>query len=245
MRFELAMALVSKGVHLDIIGSDEIDSPELHTTPNLRFLDFRGSQKNHANFVDKLWKLLVYYAKLMRYAAHSKPKTFHILWNNKIEVFDRTILMMYYKVLGKKIALTAHNVNQARRDARDSWLNRATLKTQYRLCDHMFVHTQKMKDELCQDFDVAEKAVTVIRHPVNNGFPIPNSRRPRQSGGWVSGTTKRRSFFSAESVPIRGSSTCSRPSACSRRPAGELPVNRRGRTEERIRRVPGRNPPIR
>jgi D-inositol-3-phosphate glycosyltransferase len=169
--FGLAMALISKGVHLDIVGSDEIDSPELHTTPNLRFLNFRGSQRNHSNFAEKLAKLLVYYAKLIRYAARSKPKTLHILWNNKFEFFDRTILMLYYKVLGKKIALTAHNVNQARRDAKDSLLNRTTLKIQYQLCDHIFVHTQKMKDELCQDFDVAENAITVIRHPVNDAFP--------------------------------------------------------------------------
>jgi D-inositol-3-phosphate glycosyltransferase len=169
--FGLAMALISKGVHLDIIGGDEIDSPELHTTPNLRFLNFRGSQRNDANFAEKLSKLLVYYTKLIRYAARSKPERLHILWNNKFEFFDRTILMLYYKALGKKIALTAHNVNQARRDAKDSWLNRATLRIQYRLCDHIFVHTQRMKDELSQDFDVAEKAVTVIRHPVNDAFP--------------------------------------------------------------------------
>jgi D-inositol-3-phosphate glycosyltransferase len=169
--FGLATALISKGVSLDIIGSDEIDSPELHTTPNLRFLNFRGSQKNHANFADKLWKLLIYYSKLMRYAVRSKPKVLHILWNNKFEYFDRTILMLYYKVMGKKIALTAHNVNQARRDSKDSVLNRATLKIQYRLCDHIFVHTQKMKGELCRDFHVAEKSVTVIRHPVNDAFP--------------------------------------------------------------------------
>src|SRR5580704_13038478 len=169
--FGLATALISKGVSLDIIGSDEIDSPELHTTPNLRFLNFRGSQKNHANVADKLWKLLVYYSKLMRYAVRSKPKVLHILWNNKFEYFDRTILMLYYKVLGKKVALTAHNVNQARRDSKDSVLNRATLKIQYRLCDHIFVHTQKMKGELCRDFHVAEKSVTVIRHPVNDAFP--------------------------------------------------------------------------
>lgn len=169
--FGLAMALISKGIRLDIIGSDDIDSPELHATPNLRFLSFRGSQRNNANVADKLSKLLVYYAKLIRYAARSKPKILHILWNNKFEFFDRTILMLYYKVQGKKIVLTAHNVNQARRDSKDSLLNRITLRIQYRLCDHIFVHTQKMKSELCQDFHVAEKAVTVIRHPINNAFP--------------------------------------------------------------------------
>lgn len=169
--FELAMSLIARGVSVDVIGSDEIDSPAFHTTPNLRFLNFRGSQRQEAKFAKRLASLAVYYAKLIRYAARSKPQIFHILWNNKFEFFDRTILMLYYKMLGKKIAFTAHNVNQARRDSKDSLLNRVTLRIQYRLCDHIFVHTQKMKDELCQDFGVAEKTVTVIRHPINNAFP--------------------------------------------------------------------------
>lgn len=169
--FGLAMALVTKGVGVDEIGGDEIDSPELHVTPNLRFLNLRGDQHAKMGAAKKLLNLALYYARLMRYAARSTPKVLHILWNNKIEWFDRTILMLYYKALGKKVALTAHNVNQARRDAKDSLLNRLTLRIQYRLCDHIFVHTRKMKDELCQDFGVAEKAVTVIRHPINNAFP--------------------------------------------------------------------------
>jgi D-inositol-3-phosphate glycosyltransferase len=169
--FELAMALVSRAVSVDVIGSDEVDSPPFHTTHNLRFLNYRGSQRQDAKFLKKLANLAIYYAKLIRYASRSKPKILHILWNNKFEFFDRTILMLYYRVLGKKIAFTAHNVNQARRDSKDSSLNRLTLKIQYGLCDHIFVHTQKMKSELCHDFGVAEKAVTVIRHPINNAFP--------------------------------------------------------------------------
>jgi D-inositol-3-phosphate glycosyltransferase len=183
--FGLAMALVSKGVGVDIIGSDDIDSPELHVMRNLRFLNLRGNQQESTNFAEKLWKLTVYYARLMRYAARSKPRILHILWNNKIELFDRTLLMAYYKLCGKKIAFTAHNVNQARRDAKDSLLNRVTLKIQYRLCDHIFVHTNKMKDELCQDFGVPEKAVTVIRHPINDAFPdtdLTPSQAKRQLG---------------------------------------------------------------
>lgn len=172
--FGLAMALVSKHVKLDIIGGDEIDSPELHITPNLRFLNFRGSRRSNTSFAQKLSKLVVYYAKLIRYTAHSQPKMLHILWNNKFEVFDRTILMLYYKAQGKRVALTAHNVNQAKRDTKDSLLNRITLKIQYRLCDHIFVHTQKMKRELCEDFAVPESAVTVIRHPINDAFPDTN-----------------------------------------------------------------------
>jgi glycosyltransferase involved in cell wall biosynthesis len=181
--FGLATALVAHRVHVEIIGGDEIDSPELHVTANLRFMNFRTGRSDDANIAQKLWKLIVYYAKLIWYTARSRPPILHILWNNKFEYFDRTILMLYYKVLGKRVALTAHNVNQARRDGKDSWLNRTTLKVQYRLCDHIFVHTQKMKSELCEDFGVPTKAVTVIRYPVNNAFPdtelTPNAAKRR------------------------------------------------------------------
>ena len=183
--FGLAMALSFQGVAVDVIGSDNIDSPELHSTPNVRFLNFRGTQSERASFVEKLWKLAVYYGKLLAYAAVSRPKVFHILWNNRIDWFDRTILMLYYKMVGKKVVLTAHNVNQARRDSKDSWLNRTTLKIQYRLCDHIFVHTQKMKSELCRDFGVAEELVTVFPYPVNNAFPetdLTSSQAKRRLG---------------------------------------------------------------
>jgi glycosyltransferase involved in cell wall biosynthesis len=119
----------------------------------------------------KLLVTLRHYVSLIQYAAVAKPGIFHILWNSKIELIDRTVLMLYYKALGKKIALTAHNVNKARRDENDSFWNRLTLAIQYRLADHIFVHTRKMKDELLADFGVREEYVTVIRHPINNAFP--------------------------------------------------------------------------
>lgn len=167
----LAMALVSRGVCLDFVGGDEIDSPELHTTPRLRFLNLRSSSHRASEAPRKVADLLLYYARLLRYVTRSSPEWLHILWNGKLEIFDRTILMLYYKACGKKIALTAHNVNGARRDAKDSFLNRVTLRMQYRLCDHIFVHTRKMKEELCHEFHVEEDAVTVIPYPMNHAVP--------------------------------------------------------------------------
>ncbi|HUN60357.1 MAG TPA: glycosyltransferase family 4 protein [Candidatus Sulfotelmatobacter sp.] len=172
--FGLTMALIAKGARVDMIGSDLEDSPELHITPNLRFLNFRGGLHENDRFVIKLYKLMRYYGRLARYVMSFEPRVLHILWNNKIEYFDRTLLMLYYKILGKKIAFTVHNVNEAKRDRRDSWHNRLTLTIQYRLSDHLFVHTKKMKEELLQDFYIPEKAVTVIRHPINNAFPESN-----------------------------------------------------------------------
>ena len=167
----LAVALISKGIRLDFIGSDELDSPELHGTPRVNFLNLRGNRRHDASLVTKVSRVLLYYGRLVRYALTARPKVFHILWNNKFEVIDRTVLILYYKAMGKKIILTAHNVNAGRRDSSDTLLNRLTLRSQYRLADHIFVHTEKMKSELLAEFGVRERAVTVIPYGINNAIP--------------------------------------------------------------------------
>jgi D-inositol-3-phosphate glycosyltransferase len=169
--YGLATALTSRRVHLDFIGSDEVDSPELHLHPHLRFLNLRGDQRQNARLALKIRRILTYYARLIRYAAVARPKVFHILWNNKFEVFDRTLLLLYYRLCGRKIVLTAHNINAEKRDGNDSALNRLTLRIQYRLADHIFVHTDNMKAELVRDFGIADRAVTVIPLGINNSTP--------------------------------------------------------------------------
>lgn len=169
--FGLAMAMASKAVPLDVIGSDEVDSPEMHSTPGLNFLNLQGNLRENARPVRRVWKVLTFYVRLIRYASIAKPKIFHILWNNKIQLFDRTLLMLYYKLLGKKIVFTAHNVNAGKRDARDSLLNRLTLRIQYQLADHIFVHTEAMKSELLEEYGIRKGRVTVIPFGINNAVP--------------------------------------------------------------------------
>jgi D-inositol-3-phosphate glycosyltransferase len=169
--FGLSTALAAKNVIVDVIGSDEVDGPELHTNPNLRFLNMRKSRREKVNAFRKVSRLLAYYLRLMRYAANEKPRILHILWNNKFETFDRTLLMLYYRACGKKTVLTVHNVNQARRDAKDSPVNRLTLRIQYRLADHIFVHTEKMKSELIESFGTPEAKVTIVPFGINNAVP--------------------------------------------------------------------------
>jgi glycosyltransferase involved in cell wall biosynthesis len=169
--YGLAMALVSSGIRVEVVGGDSIDSPEMHTTSDLEFVNLWPSRENKATLMSKIWRTARDYASLVRYAAVAKPRVFHILWNRKIEFVDRVLLMLYYKLLGKKIVLTVHNVNQARRDGRDSWVNRLTLGIQYRYSDHLFVHTNKMKEELIEDFGADERRITVIRYPLNNALP--------------------------------------------------------------------------
>ncbi|MGH7950542.1 MAG: glycosyltransferase family 4 protein [Limisphaerales bacterium] len=167
----LAESLAAAGENLDFICGDEFGDAEFRENPNVNVLNLRGDQRIEAGMMSKISRVLIYYWRLICYAATAKPKVFHILWNNKFEWFDRTALMLFYKLLGKKIVLTAHNVNIAKRDGYDSFLNRLTLKIQYQLCDHIFVHAEKMKDELVSEFEVSENKTDVIPLGINNSVP--------------------------------------------------------------------------
>jgi len=167
----LGPALISRVAYLDLIGSDDLDCPQFHGKPGVHFLNLRGSQRSDAGALKKVFRVLRYYAKLICYVSTAKPTIFHVLWNNKFELFDRTLLMLYYRLLGKRIVLTAHNVNAGIRDSRDTRLNRLTLRIQYQLTDHIFVHTEKMKLELVEEFNVPAARVTVIPFGINNAVP--------------------------------------------------------------------------
>ena len=169
--FGVAMALAAKGVSLDVIGGAEVDSPEMHTTRGLTFLDLHGDPRLPTGVLGKVARVLSFYLRILRYTATARPQIFHLLWNNKFPFFDRTLLTFYYKLLGKKIVFTAHNVNAGSRDGNDTLRNRLGLKSQDRLADHIFVHTERMKAELLSEYRVNENSVTVISYGINNSVP--------------------------------------------------------------------------
>jgi D-inositol-3-phosphate glycosyltransferase len=167
----LVKALMSQGLCLHVVGGDELECPEIRPNSRLNLINLHGRSRRNSSHLWKALRVFSYYAQLIPYAAVAKPKIFHTLWNGKFEYFDRTLLALYFKLLGKKIAFTAHNVNAGKRDSNDSLVNRLTLRIQYRLVDHIFVHTEQMKNELIQDFAVRAKNVTVIPFGINNAVP--------------------------------------------------------------------------
>jgi D-inositol-3-phosphate glycosyltransferase len=167
----VARDLVSQQVQVDLIGGDALSCPEWDATPLVHFKNLKGDASEEASLLRKIIRIFKYYVKLVWYATIAKPKIFHILWNNKFETVDRVALMLLYKLLGKKVALTVHNVNMKTRDLNDSAFNRLTLNIQYRLTDHLFVHTELMKKELEEEFGVPARIITVIPFGINDAVP--------------------------------------------------------------------------
>jgi D-inositol-3-phosphate glycosyltransferase len=126
----------------------------------------------------KAWRVVGYYLRVLLFAARTDARLFHVLWFRKFPIVERTVLNGYFKLLRKKLVLTAHNVDErARNGTRPTLTDSLSLAFLYKTVDHIFVHTDKMKLELAEKFGVAERKVTVVPLGVNDAIPTANGSR--------------------------------------------------------------------
>ena len=174
----LLSGLITKRIDIEFIGSNhEKDSP-LFSKENVTFYNFRGYQNPNVAIKEKILRILGFYFKLIKYAYKTDSNLFHIQWLPKFAYFDRTFLIAYFKLLGKKLVFTAHNINSEERDENDSAMNRLTLRFLYKIVDGIIVHTQKMKSQLVDGYNSKESKVTVIPHGINS--IVKNSELTRE-----------------------------------------------------------------
>src|SRR5207244_1483645 len=116
----LLRQLIARGVDVACVGSDELADCRFAGGGRLEFHNLVGGQAP-TNVIAKVWRVLRYYGRLIVFAARTDVVLFHILWFRKFPWVERTLLTVYFKLLGKKLIFTAHNVNDRARDGvRDS-----------------------------------------------------------------------------------------------------------------------------
>lgn len=167
----LLNALTEKGIAVDFIGNDAMQENNATKRETVVYYNLRGNQSANAPIADKIFRVLMYYCKLIWYVSTTDSRLLHVLWLNKFTHFDMTLLNAYYKILGKKLVYTAHNINIWERDGGNSSINKFSLLFMYKLVDHIFVHTMKMKEQLINDFKVGENKISTISFPINNLIP--------------------------------------------------------------------------
>jgi len=158
------------GLGIDVIDSDR-SAGAFDNLQNVNYLNYRGSLDPNVPNSQKYKRIARYYLRLISYAAKSNSKILHIQWLNKFFFFDCTLLNIYYKLMGKKIVYTAHNINQSKRDNKDNLFNRLTLKFLYNIVDHIIVHNGRMKRELAGDFKISDDKISVNRIGLNMKVP--------------------------------------------------------------------------
>jgi D-inositol-3-phosphate glycosyltransferase len=200
----LLSGLLSSGLQVDYLGGNPVkDTPVLRHV-QVSFYNLRGSADPDSPIVEKIVRVLKYYGKLLRYAAATNSKVFHILWLNRFIYLDRTLLTLYYKSLGKRLVFTAHNVNAGSRDGTDSLLNRLTLRFMYQRMDHIIVHTEKMKQQLLEEFGVQEGNVTVLPCGINDMVTSTSMTRAEARRRLGLGENEKVALFFGVITPYKG-----------------------------------------
>lgn len=200
----LLSGIIENPILIDVIGNDEMKDQAVMHSQQVAYHNLRGNQDDQSTVMKRVMRLLRYYTKLVCYAFNTDSKIFHILWFNKFAYFDRTILNLYYKLLGKKLIYTAHNINAGERDGTDTVLNRLSLRCLYGIVDHVIVHTDKMKDQLIREFGVKERRVTVMVFGINNTSPRSQATRRDARNRLGIGSQERVILFFGNIAPYKG-----------------------------------------
>jgi len=173
----LIAGLVEHNVTADVIGGDDLGNAAVLRFPQVRFRNFYGKSRRGTAMWRKVLRLIAVYLKLLAHATASDARLIHIQWPYKLPFFDRTLLNLYYKLLGKRLVFTAHNIDAAARDGKQSWANRISLRFHYQMMDHIIVHTERMKAELVGDYGVNASKVSVIPHGIMSAVPMTSLDR--------------------------------------------------------------------
>jgi len=170
----LLSGLISKPLHIDVIGSNAIMRSNVLKAENITFLNYFGDRSPNVSKMEKASRIIRYYFRVIWYTLTTDSKLFHIQSINKFEFFDRTALMLFYKMFRKKIIFTAHNIDRGERDEKNSWGNRLSLNILYKIVDHLIVHTDRMRRQLIENFHVPDNKITIIPHGIMDVLPKTN-----------------------------------------------------------------------
>jgi glycosyltransferase involved in cell wall biosynthesis len=144
----------------------------------VEFHDLVGPLNPEDGPLAKGWRVLSYYGRLLAFAARTDAPLFHVLWFRKFLLLEGVLLTAYFKLLGKKVVFTAHNVDQQARDGRSGTLrNRLALVFLYRVLDQILVHTPQMKAELTRRFGVPAGKVDIVPLGINDVIPVAEVTR--------------------------------------------------------------------
>ena len=167
----LVAGLLEQNLSVEVIGGPELQQAAVMHDPRVRYLNLHGPQLPDASPMLKLLRAMRVYWRLLRYAAGTDSPLLHLQWPYKLVLLDHTALNLCFKLLGKKLVFTAHNVDTDARDGTSNWLKRAALRFHYRAVDHIIVHTTRMKEELSAAFGIPAGKVSVIPHGLMTAVP--------------------------------------------------------------------------
>lgn len=157
---DLANGLTLNGVRVDLLGSDIYDISKLENAVN--FINIRGSHEENVPKTQKVKRILSYYSKLLVYIVRTSNKIFHVQYL-RFNFFEGIVLNLIYKIFGKTVVYTAHNVLPHNSD---NVYNKTIFYFIYHIADVLIVHTDFIKQRIVNEFKIKSEKIEVVKHGV-------------------------------------------------------------------------------
>lgn len=160
-----ARGLAANGVDLTVLSFDGMD--DSLKSAGIPFLNIRGSLDPNRSTQEKAFNLARYYLRLLWTVFRFRGATLHFngLLTSRIIVFDALLLPFWFWLWSGTYVHTAHNVLPHSRE--NSRLFRWAYQWIYRFPDAIVAHTDRVAEQLTEEFGVDPKKITVISIGLN------------------------------------------------------------------------------
>ena len=158
--------LAKNGVRAEVLGSDIYNPNQFDTS--VKFFNIRGSHADNVHKLKKIKRILIYYKNLLRYLIDTNINIFHIKWL-RFDFIDGLFFNILFKMCGKKLIYTAHNIMP---HDKANFLKKLNFLFIYHLVDIIVVHTKYIRFDLINIFKIKPNKIIVLEHGLN---PIPKS----------------------------------------------------------------------
>lgn len=192
--------IARNGLTVTLVGSDNTLVDRLE--PGVHFINLRGSQRPDRSRTEKIYNLLHYFFAYCFLLFQRRGTAVHVIGQFSTPSLGISLIEAWvtYLLTGGYV-LTVHNLLPHDRHTRlNIWLSYWI----YRSARYLAVHTDRMQQELYQNFSISPGRVIVVEHGIDKLLPDTGDARQRMRNQLAIQTTERVVLFFGNIARYKG-----------------------------------------
>ncbi|MEO5327045.1 MAG: glycosyltransferase family 4 protein [Magnetococcus sp. THC-1_WYH] len=161
--------LAKAGVQVAVVGNDRLNDYRFlfDRYPGAVAVNLRGGFDPGVSLLRKLIRVFGTYLRVLMYPFRTDARLVHLQWLIRLPQLDRVLLPLLFRLAGKQVVITAHEIDPEARHERSGLFNRLTLRFYYAMGRRIIVHTSLMKRQLMEWFSVREEKIRIVPMGLN------------------------------------------------------------------------------
>lgn len=161
-----ANGVAGRGIAVDYICSDSEDTNFLN--PSIKWLNLGQNTRSDRHILDKALRFIRYHTRLVCHVVMNRNAIVHVIALYRNEVVTGILEGAIFRLSAKKYVLTVHNLLPHNKH---TMIKKFLYRITYKLPHYLIAHTEKMKKDLIEFFNVHPNKIVVMQHGINDIVP--------------------------------------------------------------------------